>query len=337
MNVSKICSLGYFDRFIIDGYTMPMFKSRGIAINDLENIKDSMSNREDSSQCLGRIRINFIGEANFDMKDDQLLGMRFHRENVIGLSRTKLGNVDRYNIGYADITIFKREYTIDKNYNDIKDELQKAARSEDEALLFSKALEIQYNNRQYKDCNIAIIDKVYIHKHFRGCGISKWFHNNILDIIKIYDSLLDIQKDTNLETSSSISTLLNIIKNPPEVTDDEVGVIARSKEYINNCFNKDICLNDVAEFVFLSPAYFSRLFKQETGENFIDYLIKVRMENAKKYLHSTIYKTYEISQMVGYKKSKYFSKLFRKYTGFTPTEYRTMITHEKQKRELSQI
>ena len=55
----------------------------------------------------------------------------------------------------------------------------------------------------------------------------------------------------------------------------------------------------------LSSAYFSRLFKQETGENFIDYLIKIRMENAKKLLEGTDYKTYEISELVGYKKSKY--------------------------------
>ena len=117
----------------------------------------------------------------------------------------------------------------------------------------------------------------------------------------------------------------------------ETTVIGNAKEYINNCYSREIGLDDVAEFVQLSPAYFSRLFKQETGENFIDYLIKVRMEHGKRLLETTNHKTYEISQMVGYKKSKYFSKLFKKYSGYTATEYRSYANKMKQKRELGKM
>lgn len=117
----------------------------------------------------------------------------------------------------------------------------------------------------------------------------------------------------------------------------ESTVIGNAMEYINNCYNREIGLDDVAAFVQLSPAYFSRLFKQETGENFIDYLIKVRMEHGKRLLETTNHKTYEISQMVGYKKSKYFSKLFKKYSGYTATEYRAYVNKKKQKRQLKQM
>lgn len=122
-----------------------------------------------------------------------------------------------------------------------------------------------------------------------------------------------------------------------EKTEREGTVIGNAKEYINNCYSKEIGLDDVAEFVQLSPAYFSRLFKQETGENFIDYLIKVRMEHGKRLLETTSYKTYEISQMVGYKKSKYFSKLFKKYSGYTATEYRSYVNRKREKRQLDKM
>jgi len=141
-------------------------------------------------------------------------------------------------------------------------------------------------------------------------------------VIKSFDSIFDIIDKTNVDILSHETGLVNgdDINNT-----DRYKTILDAKKYITNSFSQEICLDDVAEYVSLSSAYFSRLFKQETGENFIDYLIKIRMENAKKLLESTDYKTYEISELVGYKKSKYFSKLFKNYSGYTPTEYRTKI------------
>lgn len=105
--------------------------------------------------------------------------------------------------------------------------------------------------------------------------------------------------------------------------------IYKAKEYIARRYMSEIGLNDVAEKVGLSAAYFSRLFKQETGENFIDYLIKVRMEKAKKLLEETTAQAKEIGEKVGYKKGKYFGKLFKNYTGYTPTEYRARLHRKK--------
>lgn len=105
--------------------------------------------------------------------------------------------------------------------------------------------------------------------------------------------------------------------------------IYKAKEYIARRYMSEIGLNDVAEKVGLSAAYFSRLFKQETGENFIDYLIKVRMEKAKKLFEETTAQAKEIGEKVGYKKGKYFGKLFKNYTGYTPTEYRARLHRKK--------
>ncbi len=102
----------------------------------------------------------------------------------------------------------------------------------------------------------------------------------------------------------------------------EKVVIKKAKDYINGNYFKDIGLEEVADSVYLSSIYFSRLFKKQTHENFVAYLLKVRMNKAIELLDDPRLKFYEISGRVGYKNTKYFYKLFKEYTGFTPAEYR---------------
>ncbi len=106
-----------------------------------------------------------------------------------------------------------------------------------------------------------------------------------------------------------------------DLNDSSSTIITMAKEYIEQNYAKDISLEDVANHVFLSAVYLSKLFKQKTGENFSDYLIEVRMNNAIKLLKDRKLKIHEISELVGYKSDKYFIRLFKKYTGSTPKEY----------------
>ena len=62
-----------------------------------------------------------------------------------------------------------------------------------------------------------------------------------------------------------------------------------SKEYIRNNFNKDISLDEVSRVANISPYYFSKIFKEGTGQNFIEYLTGIRMEKAKELLSTTEY------------------------------------------------
>lgn len=194
MNTSKICSLGYFDRVLVDGYAMSMFNTRGIEIKNDETLVDSINtNIQSYAQGVGKIRVTVYGESVFNLEDDKLLGMRWHREQELRLSRTKVDNNDRYAIAYVDLLILKSDFSFPemvRNRGKSLDDLARLAKSEDEYMLLSKALEIQRNiwaqNNNTCDCNIAIVDRLYVNKNFRQCGISKWVHNNILDIIKTY-------------------------------------------------------------------------------------------------------------------------------------------------------
>ncbi len=120
-----------------------------------------------------------------------------------------------------------------------------------------------------------------------------------------------------------LKTLVNATSRNLEAPENKIVINAR--KYIMENYNRDITLEDVAASVFLSPVYFSRLFKQKTGENFIDFLLKLRMDKAREFLTFPEYKIYEICTMVGYKSTKYFYGLFKNHTGYTPTEYRNNI------------
>ncbi len=93
-------------------------------------------------------------------------------------------------------------------------------------------------------------------------------------------------------------------------------------EYIEKNFQENINLNKISNYVSLSKNYFCNIFKKETGITIWDYLIRIRMEEAKKMLLETGQKTYEVSERVGYEDPSYFGRLFKKYTGFTPIEFR---------------
>lgn len=92
--------------------------------------------------------------------------------------------------------------------------------------------------------------------------------------------------------------------------------------YIQENYSEDITLHTLADILYLHPIYLSKLFKEKTGENFINYLTRVRIEKAKELLKDPSLKIYDISKLVGYESSKHFSKTFKGLLGITPREYR---------------
>ena len=91
---------------------------------------------------------------------------------------------------------------------------------------------------------------------------------------------------------------------------------------MNENFRRDISLDDVSREVDISPYYFSKLFKQETGKNFIEYLTEIRLRSARELLQNSQYSIKEIFAQSGYSDPNYFSRIFKKYEGVTPSEFR---------------
>ncbi|HWP52379.1 MAG TPA: response regulator [Clostridia bacterium] len=97
-----------------------------------------------------------------------------------------------------------------------------------------------------------------------------------------------------------------------------------AKQYIQQHYNEPISLEDVCAATGFSVSYFSTLFKKETGEGFVKYLAKIRIEKAKALLQDTNLPIAEVCGRVGYNDLKHFTGIFKKVTSLNPGQYRKL-------------
>lgn len=105
-------------------------------------------------------------------------------------------------------------------------------------------------------------------------------------------------------------------------TEKSMSTVALAKDYILKNYHRDLTLDEVSRSVHVSPYYFSKLFKDETGENYVEYLTKVRIRQAKVMLLDPSNSIKQICLSVGYGDPSYFSRIFKRYEGVTPSEFR---------------
>lgn len=102
--------------------------------------------------------------------------------------------------------------------------------------------------------------------------------------------------------------------------------------YLNENYAHKISLDQIAKNMYLSPVYISKIFKEETGESPINYLIKIRLEKAKEILATEEDRSIkEVASAVGYEDVYHFSKLFKKYYGIAPLYYRKSVLAQNLK------
>ena len=97
------------------------------------------------------------------------------------------------------------------------------------------------------------------------------------------------------------------------------------EQYINNHFREEISLELLSEKAFMNKFYLVHAFKQYKGISPINYLIQLRIKEAKELLSTTNYSISQISESSGFSSQSYFSQVFKKETGMTPNEYRKTV------------
>jgi two-component system response regulator YesN len=120
--------------------------------------------------------------------------------------------------------------------------------------------------------------------------------------------------------------LLDTLKNNSQAlikpSKSSVRLISEIKAHIDENSSQPLQLEDIAAKFSLSATHLSRLYKKMTGQSFVDYLTRVRIEKAKNLLLATDLRVSEISRMVGYDNIYYFSRVFKKITSTTPVLFR---------------
>ena len=134
------------------------------------------------------------------------------------------------------------------------------------------------------------------------------------ELLNSPDSIFNLQYRMVLELTERVERL-RIGRNPSKLTLEVAN-------YIQHHLSEAITAEDIAKSLFLSRPYLSRKFKEETGENLTDFILKEKTEEAKRLLRYSDKSATAIGVYLGFSSQGHFSRVFRKYTGLSPREYR---------------
>lgn len=141
-----------------------------------------------------------------------------------------------------------------------------------------------------------------------------------------FNELVKVFQEMKKEMDAERMPYLNFDINPKQTGSNADAkmyekIIATVKQYVVDNYT-DAILENAANLVYMNPFYLSKFFKQKTGMNFSDYLLKVKMNKAAELLGNIALKTYEVSELVGYSNPKNFTRAFKAFFGVSPREYR---------------
>jgi two-component system response regulator YesN len=127
--------------------------------------------------------------------------------------------------------------------------------------------------------------------------------------------------DLKIKMRELIEFIVQIVR----MEDVSLSPIDKGIQFIKLNLDKEITLQEVAEYSGISTSYFSKQFKKEQGQNYIDFLVTLRMEKSKDLLETTKLTIAQIGELTGYHSYRYFTKIFKLQFGITPTQYREQI------------
>ena len=132
---------------------------------------------------------------------------------------------------------------------------------------------------------------------------------------------------TEIEKENQLRQLTSKIKTADDIdalfikSEGDNDYIQKVLKETRERYSEKISLETFSEELGVSGSYLSRKFKEATGQTYLDFLNKYRVQQAIKLLETGTYKIYEVSEMTGFSDYKYFSTVFKKYTDRSPSDF----------------
>lgn len=252
--------------------------------------------------------------------------------NVMGLEETldsaRAALNKRFTDGYGLILLAENKNSAENTEIDVNQlkGLGKALRSTSESEITQKIHGIydSVKNEGFKNPDIYIVAAYKINEEL-------YQYLRLFSNAERMQKKLEEQLEKRIIEATSIAELKKLLvqhicENMEQLIGDSKSnlspAIRTAKIFIANNYKQDIGLGDVARVVNLSSVYFSGLFKKEMGENFVDYLNRVRIDAAKVLLKDVRNNIGEIAEQCGFSDTRYFAKIFKRSVGITPSDYR---------------
>lgn len=251
----------------------------------------------------------------------------------------------------SDIKHFKyiEEQNNQKNLSNIADYIQQLKNMEDKNSIDRYPLEkekrlLSLVKLGYKAEAQELLNEIVAHIFYKTGGNFNLIKTRILELLVLLSRIVlnsSADQELILELNYKYIWEINNIKDIDKLTlylnkifiqffdylfnfnkIKHVDAIYKAIDYVKNNYLKKITLDEVASYVQLSPAYFSKIFKQEMKMNFNNYLSKIRIEKSKTLLLNEELSLIDVSYLVGFSDQSYFSKVFKRVVGVTPGRYR---------------
>lgn len=103
------------------------------------------------------------------------------------------------------------------------------------------------------------------------------------------------------------------------------AIITQAMDYLNDHYMNKITLRELSSYLHINESYLSKLFKQELGINFTDYLNEIRILHSVELIQDTDMNLLEVAVLVGFEDQSYFTKIFKKVMGETPKQYKKAL------------
>lgn len=169
-----------------------------------------------------------------------------------------------------------------------------------------------------KQASIFLTDFVYAIKYNltkNKTDLESISMESVYDFLKTCEDYVKLQDWLLNKLSGMMKEVLPDLSQPKQV-------IPSLLDYVQQHYSETIYLQDFAAKHHMSVGYLSKMFKAETGSNFSEYIMQVRMMKAQELLAGGYKKISEISQLVGYEDPKFFSQNFKRWSGVTPQDYK---------------